>query len=227
MQVALVQNGQNHVHDKDREKHQDGQARSGVAERKRFALDLTANSRRQDLLRSLLDEISGLPDGIPGFQVEEQCGARELVDVIDGLRAQHRVPSRQGVERNHARAVVALDVQQMKILRLGTLIVGNFQDYLVLVRGLLDEINVVLRVRLVQKIQNPCLGDAVGLGLLAEDVDLQIRSMVEQVGVDKEEPRKLEHLDRKSTRLNSSHTVISYAVFCLKKKKAVFHTKSV
>src|SRR5476649_960614 len=28
--------------------------------------------------------------------------------------------------------------------------------------------------------------------------------------------------DRKSTRLNSSHTVISYAVFCLKKKKGCF-----
>src|SRR5439155_17402820 len=27
------------------------------------------------------------------------------------------------------------------------------------------------------------------------------------------------HLDRKSTRLNSSHVAISYAVFCLKKKK--------
>src|SRR5260221_9943562 len=27
-------------------------------------------------------------------------------------------------------------------------------------------------------------------------------------------------VDRKSTRLNSSHTVISYAVFCLKKKNA-------
>src|SRR5438034_5291040 len=27
--------------------------------------------------------------------------------------------------------------------------------------------------------------------------------------------------DRKSTRLNSSHTVISYAVFCLKKKKEI------
>src|SRR5215204_1181771 len=27
--------------------------------------------------------------------------------------------------------------------------------------------------------------------------------------------------DRKSTRLNSSHTVISYAVFCLKKKKTL------
>src|SRR2546426_5817496 len=36
-------------------------------------------------------------------------------------------------------------------------------------------------------------------------------------------------IDRKSTRLNSSHLVISYAVFCLKKKKndmkmvAIFH----
>src|SRR5438034_7819920 len=31
--------------------------------------------------------------------------------------------------------------------------------------------------------------------------------------------RKYQTTDRKSTRLNSSHTVISYAVFCLKKKK--------
>src|SRR5256885_4351727 len=29
--------------------------------------------------------------------------------------------------------------------------------------------------------------------------------------------------DRKSTRLNSSHLVISYAVFCLKKKKSKSH----
>src|SRR5436190_11278952 len=32
-------------------------------------------------------------------------------------------------------------------------------------------------------------------------------------------PRTVRGRDRKSTRLNSSHTVISYAVFCLKKKK--------
>src|SRR5947207_9747148 len=31
-------------------------------------------------------------------------------------------------------------------------------------------------------------------------------------------PRRFRISDRKSTRLNSSHTVISYAVFCLKKK---------
>src|SRR5256885_8702435 len=33
------------------------------------------------------------------------------------------------------------------------------------------------------------------------------------------EQGKLKKADRKSTRLNSSHLVISYAVFCLKKKK--------
>src|SRR5260221_1485270 len=35
-----------------------------------------------------------------------------------------------------------------------------------------------------------------------------------------------ERIDRKSTRLNSSHTVISYAVFCLKKKKKTEETLS-
>src|SRR5690242_21619986 len=34
-----------------------------------------------------------------------------------------------------------------------------------------------------------------------------------------EVPGACVHLDRKSTRLNSSHMSISYAVFCLKKKK--------
>src|SRR3712207_6876866 len=34
-------------------------------------------------------------------------------------------------------------------------------------------------------------------------------------------------LDRKSTRLNSSHANISYAVFCLKKKKKYMHHSSV
>src|SRR5260221_12228055 len=32
-------------------------------------------------------------------------------------------------------------------------------------------------------------------------------------------------VDRKSTRLNSSHTVISYAVFCLKKKNQPAHER--
>src|SRR5258708_9085217 len=34
----------------------------------------------------------------------------------------------------------------------------------------------------------------------------------------------LTYVDRKSTRLNSSHQIISYAVFCLKKKKSTLAT---
>src|SRR5258708_31301208 len=33
-------------------------------------------------------------------------------------------------------------------------------------------------------------------------------------------------LDRKSTRLNSSHQIISYAVFCLKKKNQTVHSNT-
>src|SRR2546430_11207890 len=50
--------------------------------------------------------------------------------------------------------------------------------------------------------------------------------------VEVEQPRQLvaltahvlPDLDRKSTRLNSSHSQISYAVFCLKKKKKHYNT---
>src|SRR5256885_10840673 len=37
--------------------------------------------------------------------------------------------------------------------------------------------------------------------------------------------KRVKPVDRKSTRLNSSHLVISYAVFCLKKKKSI-HTNT-
>src|SRR2546422_7268471 len=39
-------------------------------------------------------------------------------------------------------------------------------------------------------------------------------------------PPLLDALDRKSTRLNSSHGYISYAVFCLKKKNKKRHTNT-
>src|SRR5688572_31732082 len=39
------------------------------------------------------------------------------------------------------------------------------------------------------------------------------------VNLQKREGAEVVQIDRKSTRLNSSHSQISYAVFCLKKKK--------
>src|SRR5260221_9497185 len=49
-----------------------------------------------------------------------------------------------------------------------------------------------------------------GPGTTVPEVDTVMGEQAWASGVD---------ADRKSTRLNSSHTVISYAVFCLKKKK--------
>src|SRR3712207_7841489 len=43
------------------------------------------------------------------------------------------------------------------------------------------------------------------------------------VGVERRDPQRVPEQDRKSTRLNSSHANISYAVFCLKKKIHSFH----
>src|SRR5690606_42001667 len=64
-------------------------------------------------------------------------------------------------------------------------------------------------------------GHPEALGLFGFRNDVQIT--VENLTIDKDQLRLgdtlLFGLDRKSTRLNSSHVKISYAVFCLKKKK--------
>src|SRR5699024_12042837 len=43
------------------------------------------------------------------------------------------------------------------------------------------------------------------------------------IGMEESNIRNILRIDRKSTRLNSSHVSISYAVFCLKKKKKNIH----
>src|SRR3712207_8297741 len=44
--------------------------------------------------------------------------------------------------------------------------------------------------------------------------------------VDRVEVQRRQRADRKSTRLNSSHANISYAVFCLTKKTSIHSTRS-
>src|SRR3989442_9732769 len=51
------------------------------------------------------------------------------------------------------------------------------------------------------------LGTHLGFGLVTNEANIEL---ISEIGL---------NLDRKSTRLNSSHVRISYAVFCLKKKK--------
>src|SRR2546422_3874968 len=59
--------------------------------------------------------------------------------------------------------------------------------------------------------------DDAGVALLLERRQLVGRQL--ELGVEIEKCLRIDRQDRKSTRLNSSHGYISYAVFCLKKKK--------
>src|SRR3712207_7179526 len=58
-------------------------------------------------------------------------------------------------------------------------------------------------------------------GMLVQDRDtgLELREEMQVATSRKPTEEEWGELDRKSTRLNSSHANISYAVFCLKKKK--------
>src|SRR2546430_4872746 len=56
--------------------------------------------------------------------------------------------------------------------------------------------------------------DLIGLPPTPEEVDAFVNDS---------SPDAFRKVDRKSTRLNSSHSQISYAVFCLKKKKKIIN----
>src|SRR2546427_9011957 len=51
------------------------------------------------------------------------------------------------------------------------------------------------------------------------DTAVRLRGHPEKAGDLRHDEARVDERDRKSTRLNSSHSQISYAVFCLKKKK--------
>src|SRR3712207_7491772 len=57
------------------------------------------------------------------------------------------------------------------------------------------------------------------VNVIGNGVVVDIRHLAEEIS-------RLREADRKSTRLNSSHANISYAVFCLKKKKKTNHTSN-
>src|SRR5438445_3260955 len=74
----------------------------------------------------------------------------------------------------------------------------------------------------------PLIGYLIG-GALVDPGSGPVQAIDVSVVVDGEtrsvNDRDIDRLDRKSTRLNSSHANISYAVFCLKKKKKKYeHT---
>src|SRR3712207_6845984 len=63
---------------------------------------------------------------------------------------------------------------------------------------------------------NPLNGEGIDYGL---ETGREVVQLLGEADLTAAWPEALRRSDRKSTRLNSSHANISYAVFCLKKKK--------
>src|SRR3712207_7545607 len=64
------------------------------------------------------------------------------------------------------------------------------------------------------------VGETVAVAVQRRDHERRVGAAADKAGVGRvDEHRVVRDVDRKSTRLNSSHANISYAVFCLKKKK--------
>src|SRR5207249_7177018 len=68
-------------------------------------------------------------------------------------------------------------------------------------------------LRCLNRLEEPSSGSIVVDGIDMLDPRIDINHARQRIGM------VFQSLDRKSTRLNSSHVSISYAVFCLKKKK--------
>src|SRR2546427_5316333 len=74
---------------------------------------------------------------------------------------------------------------------------------------------------LLEQLADQLAQPALGRFLLEAPAPVQrhVKVVIGQVGIAHRIAAALDKADRKSTRLNSSHSQISYAVFCLKKKK--------
>src|SRR5690349_22173817 len=64
------------------------------------------------------------------------------------------------------------------------------------------------------------------VAVISYSLSLKQKFLSERVSILDTQKTNYESIDRKSTRLNSSHVEISYAVFCLKKKKKNKKTKT-
>src|SRR5690625_5835517 len=90
--------------------------------------------------------------------------------------------------------------------------------YTTLFRSQLNPQNIPLRIIAIDQVENELITQFHGGEFMRPGEDLFSFSQPDDAEII--DLRDSRQEDRKSTRLNSSHVAISYAVFCLKKKKA-------
>src|SRR5690625_5399849 len=146
------------------------------------------------------------------FNAEEGNG---LLQTAETLRAEHileitgKVVERLEGAVNHNMATGEIEIEATELKVLNTSKTPPFE--------ITDQINVSDDLRLKYRyidLRRPRMQENI---LIRHEVKKAIRNYLDDHGfIDIETPYLTKSTDRKSTRLNSSHVAISYAVFCLK-----------
>src|SRR5262245_2287943 len=182
MYITFIEDRQNHIHYENSQGHQDGQTGDGVSERLRLALQLCADARRNNFSRGLTNEVRRVTQSHSRLQIKEDRHAGELVQMIHGLRTEGRLPGNQFAKRHQLLAVIRFDVEQSEVLRVLPRRILHLKDYLILILGLLNQVDIVLRIGIAQQRKNSGLRYAISLRLIATDIDIQVGSVIEKIG---------------------------------------------
>ena len=88
MDIALVENSENHIHDKERRDNEKGQSVEELLQDKAFTLQLAFHRRRQHFRRRFLDVVGHIAQGDARFGVETKVTLVNWFGVIDRLQAE-------------------------------------------------------------------------------------------------------------------------------------------
>src|SRR5260221_6426336 len=151
-------------------------------------------------------EVSGIVDEI-AFQSGQDVDAGAL---LLQLRAEDDIAKLHSLEANAQLAQITYDRDQ-KLVKTQVVSQATLDSDAAKLKDAKAQVTAQQAVINKKFIRAPFAGH---LGIRAVDIGQYLSAGMTIVTL-----QALDPIDRKSTRLNSSHTVISYAVFCLKKKK--------
>src|SRR3982074_118630 len=100
MDIALVENAENHIHDKDGRENKERQRREELLEDEAFALHFAFDRWGQDLGSRLFNEVRNVPESSVRFGVETKGHGRKLIQVVDRLEAELGGKLGEGADRN-------------------------------------------------------------------------------------------------------------------------------
>ena len=100
MDVALVKNAEDDIHDEERRDDEERQRAEELLQDKAFTLQLAFHRRRQHFRGRLLDVVGHIAERDARFGIETKGDAGELVRVIDRLQTERLFRCRDRADRN-------------------------------------------------------------------------------------------------------------------------------